>query len=66
MQYLIISAIYLCVIRGFSLPGIQQKEYVEGERIEVFMNEMTSVSTQIPYDYYDLDICRPSSIENQN
>lgn len=54
----------LCVIYSFEVPGIQQREYIEGEELSVFINEMTSESTQIPYDYYDLEICKPESTEN--
>ncbi|CAD8178519.1 unnamed protein product [Paramecium octaurelia] len=64
MNFLLLSMI--CVISAFDLPGIQQKVYSEGEQIPVLINEMTSDSTQLPYDYYDLDICKPESTENQN
>lgn len=64
MNFLILSMI--CVIYSFDLPGIQQKMYSEGEQIAVLINEMTSDSTQLPYDYYDLDICKPESTDNQN
>lgn len=64
MKILMLSMI--CVIYTFDLPGIQQKTYLEGESISVLINEMTSESTQLPYDYYDLDICKPDSTENQN
>ncbi|CAD8197586.1 unnamed protein product [Paramecium octaurelia] len=64
MSILLLSMI--CAIYTFDLPGIRQRTYSEGQYIPVLINEMTSESTQLPYDYYDLDICKPQSTENQN
>lgn len=44
-----------------SLPGIQSKAYTFGEQIPVFINELTSSTNQIPYDYYILQFCSPKS-----
>ncbi|CAD8107022.1 unnamed protein product [Paramecium sonneborni] len=41
-----------------------QRMYFEGEQIPVLINSMISESTLLPYDYYDLDICKPESTEN--
>lgn len=50
----------------FSFPGIQSKSYEYGEKIQVYVNEMTSQTNQIPYDYYMLEYCTPSDgIENK-
>lgn len=30
------------------------------------VNKLSSTKTQLPYDYYFLDYCRPSKIQNSN
>eukprot|EP00096_Caligus_rogercresseyi_P004465 TRINITY_DN1873_c0_g1_i1.p1 TRINITY_DN1873_c0_g1~~TRINITY_DN1873_c0_g1_i1.p1 ORF type:complete len:628 (-),score=180.25 TRINITY_DN1873_c0_g1_i1:314-2197(-) len=46
---------------GFYVPGVAPMDFVVGEEIEVRAIKMTSTHTQLPYDYYSLDFCRPSN-----
>ena len=42
------------------------KEYCleQGDQIQVKVNKITSTKTQLPYEYYSLDYCKPEKIIN--
>eukprot|EP00760_Papus_ankaliazontas_P030464 PhM_4_TR4843/c0_g1_i1/m.13826/K17086/TM9SF2_4; transmembrane 9 superfamily member 2/4 len=44
---------------AFYLPGTAPKEYHFGDYVEVMANTLTSIQTHLPFDFYDLPICRP-------
>jgi transmembrane 9 superfamily protein 2/4 len=50
----------LCTVQGFYLPGTAPKEYHDGDYAEVMANTLTSISTHLPYDFYDLPVCKPT------
>jgi hypothetical protein len=37
---------------------------MDGDRVEIKVNKLTSTVTQLPYDYYKLAFCRPDEIVN--
>lgn len=50
----------LCAqVRAFYLPGVAPHSYVDGEEVDLKVNKLSSVRTQLPYDYYSLKFCRP-------
>jgi len=54
---------------GFYLPGVAPIEYQDGNRVDLKVNKLTSVKTQLPYAYYSLPYCKPAegiqdSVEN--
>jgi len=49
--------------RAFYLPGVAPLEYPAGGRVELKVNKLTSVKTQLPYRYYTLPYCKPPSIQ---
>mmetsp|Transcript_3504 Transcript_3504/g.6697 ORF Transcript_3504/g.6697 Transcript_3504/m.6697 type:complete len:619 (-) Transcript_3504:88-1944(-) len=49
--------------RGFYLPGVAPIEYDAGAKVELKVNKLTSVKTQLPYSYYVLPYCRPKEIQ---
>eukprot|EP00930_Biecheleria_cincta_P075467 TRINITY_DN6263_c0_g2_i1.p1 TRINITY_DN6263_c0_g2~~TRINITY_DN6263_c0_g2_i1.p1 ORF type:complete len:641 (+),score=107.79 TRINITY_DN6263_c0_g2_i1:119-1924(+) len=53
---------------AFYLPGVAPMEYGDGAPVELKVNKLTSVKTQLPYDYYYLPFCKPKvimeSVEN--
>ncbi|CAF0915524.1 unnamed protein product [Adineta steineri] len=58
---------FLCItcliqpILPFYIPGVAPLDFNRGENVEVKAVKMTSTKTQLPYDYYELDIhCKPS------
>mmetsp|Transcript_59915 Transcript_59915/g.111016 ORF Transcript_59915/g.111016 Transcript_59915/m.111016 type:complete len:612 (+) Transcript_59915:86-1921(+) len=46
--------------RGFYLPGVAPKEYKKDAEVELKVNKLTSVKTQLPYNYYTLPYCKPN------
>jgi len=57
-----ILLVLLGVAQGFYLPGVAPREYVEGEPVDLKVNKLESVETQLPYAYYDLPFCQPENI----
>lgn len=55
---LIISGVF-----GFYLPGVAPKDYEEGSRIDLTVNKLDSSLTQLPFDYYYLNFCKPNHLE---
>jgi len=53
---------HLSLSGAFYLPGVAPREYLDGERVEVKVNKLTSTVTQLPYDYYKLPFCKPQEI----
>lgn len=49
----------LAFARAFYLPGVAPHSFVSGENIELKVNKLSSVHTQLPYDYYSLKFCKP-------
>eukprot|EP00929_Paragymnodinium_shiwhaense_P067223 TRINITY_DN33847_c0_g1_i1.p1 TRINITY_DN33847_c0_g1~~TRINITY_DN33847_c0_g1_i1.p1 ORF type:complete len:632 (-),score=137.09 TRINITY_DN33847_c0_g1_i1:145-2040(-) len=48
---------------GFYLPGVAPREYHDGNAVDLKVNKLTSVKTQLPYRYYTLPYCRPTVIQ---
>merc|ERR1719277_2948190 len=46
------------------LPGMSPKQYNPGDRVELKVNKLTSVKTQLPYGYYVLPYCKPDTIQD--
>jgi|Transcript_1809 transmembrane 9 superfamily protein 2/4 len=52
--------------RGFYLPGVAPQEYPEGSAVDLKVNAMTSVKTQLPYGYYSMNVfCEPKLIKQR-
>mmetsp|Transcript_128304 Transcript_128304/g.256254 ORF Transcript_128304/g.256254 Transcript_128304/m.256254 type:complete len:618 (-) Transcript_128304:142-1995(-) len=47
---------------AFYLPGVAPTEYHEGSVVDLKVNKLTSVKTQLPYRYYVLPYCAPTEI----
>lgn len=37
---------------------------VQDDELQVKVNKLSSIKTQLPYDYYFLDYCKPEAIKN--
>ena len=48
------AAVLLTTCRAFYLPGVAPRTFRYGDKVELKVNKLTSVHTQIPYDYYSL------------
>ncbi|KAJ8470951.1 hypothetical protein OPV22_025294 [Ensete ventricosum] len=49
---------------AFYLPGVAPRDFQKGDELQVKVNKLSSTKTQLPYDYYFLDYCKPSNIMN--
>jgi transmembrane 9 superfamily protein 2/4 len=43
----------------FYLPGVAPRNFEKDEPVELKVNKLSSVHTQLPYDYYSLSFCKP-------
>eukprot|EP00894_Picocystis_sp_ML_P004656 jgi/Pico_ML_1/55173/g905.t2 len=62
MASLLALASLLHVARGFYLPGVAPQDYVQGDELNIKVNKLSSVRTQLPYEYYSLPYCKPKKI----
>ena len=61
---IILLLLPLCHTRAaFYLPGVAPVQFEEGQKVDMFVNKMSSVKTQLPFDYYDLNFCKPETVE---
>ena len=44
------------------LPGVAPHDFLKGDKVELHVNKLTSVKTQLPFEYYHLPYCRPANI----
>ncbi|XP_041968670.1 transmembrane 9 superfamily member 4 isoform X2 [Aricia agestis] len=61
LQLLIYLASLIFFCDGFYVPGVAPVEFKKGQRIEVRAVKMTSIHTQLPYEYYSLPLCLPKN-----
>jgi len=64
MSWLALAACLLPTA-AFYLPGVAPREYRTGAPVDMKVNTLTSVKTQLPYDYYSLPYCRPESVKQR-
>jgi len=51
--------------RGFYLPGVAPREYQTGSTVELKVNTLTSIKTQLPFGYYTLPFCKPLQVKER-
>ncbi|XP_008793236.1 transmembrane 9 superfamily member 7-like [Phoenix dactylifera] len=49
---------------AFYLPGVAPRDFQKDDELQVKVNKLSSTKTQLPYDYYFLDYCKPPKIMN--
>jgi len=55
--------LFACMGTYAYIPGVAPVEYLDGEQVELKVNKLTSVHTQLPYKYYSrLPFCQPEKI----
>ncbi|KAJ6814686.1 transmembrane 9 superfamily member 7-like [Iris pallida] len=62
--FLFSCLLFLSPARSFYLPGVAPRDFQKGDELQVKVNKLSSTKTQLPYDYYFLDYCKPTKIEN--
>ncbi|KAI8477092.1 MAG: hypothetical protein J3K34DRAFT_170756 [Monoraphidium minutum] len=48
--------------QAFYLPGVAPQDFKKKDPITLKVNKLSSVRTQLPYEYYSLPYCRPERI----
>ena len=61
---ILLSCLKFCI--GYNLPGVIPRDYPEGFKIEIQVNHLDSSKTQLPFDYYYLNYCKPDSLNPAN
>ncbi|KAF0901812.1 hypothetical protein E2562_006446 [Oryza meyeriana var. granulata] len=65
---LIVTAVFVLSAaspaRAFYLPGVAPRDFQKDDELQVKVNKLSSTKTQLPYDYYFLDYCKPEAIKN--
>eukprot|EP00606_Chrysophyceae_sp_TOSAG23-5_P000833 GSChrysophyteH2.ASY1.ANO1.1049.1 assembled CDS len=56
---LLALAVSLQCSLGFYLPGVAPHSFQAAENVELKVNKLSSVHTQLPFDYYSLNFCKP-------
>ena len=49
----------LGVANAFYLPGMKPVDYGLGDTVNLKVNKVSSVHTQVPYDFYHFAYCKP-------
>lgn len=49
----------------FYLPGVAPQEFEYGKSVDLKVNKLTSVHTQLPFKYYSLPFCKPDKIKDK-
>lgn len=49
----------MCLSNAFYLPGNFMHTYSQGENISAKVNSLTSIKTELPFNYYSLPYCQP-------
>ncbi|WCJ42679.1 Transmembrane 9 superfamily member 9 [Euphorbia peplus] len=62
--FAIASLLFPSVANSFYLPGVAPRDFQTGDLLSVKVNKLTSTKTQLPYDFYFLNYCKPSKVMN--
>ena len=63
MKRIIACALILRLAGAFYVPGVAPVEFEKDALVEVRAIKLTSVKTQLPYEYYSLPFCKPTEIK---
>eukprot|EP00457_Paulinella_chromatophora_P002277 gb/GEZN01002281.1/.p1 GENE.gb/GEZN01002281.1/~~gb/GEZN01002281.1/.p1 ORF type:complete len:671 (-),score=124.17 gb/GEZN01002281.1/:454-2466(-) len=51
----------LALSSAFYLPGVAPRDYADGEPVDMKVVNLDSVKNTLPYDFYSVPFCRPST-----
>ena len=46
--------------QGFYIPGVHPVDFQDGDPVSPRVGRVSSVRKHVPYDYYDLPMCKPA------
>ena len=59
IAFISIASWLLCSTSAFYMPGVKPQSFKKGDKVELKVNAITSIHTQIPKPYYLLAFCKP-------
>ncbi|KAK6188271.1 hypothetical protein SNE40_004484 [Patella caerulea] len=65
-DHMMLPPVLVCIllvlsgVNSFYVPGVAPVEFSTGDLVEVKAVKLTSVKTQLPYEYYSLPFCKPA------
>lgn len=59
IAFISITSWLLCSTSAFYMPGVKPQTFKRGDKVELKVNAITSIRTQIPKPYYLLAFCKP-------
>jgi transmembrane 9 superfamily protein 2/4 len=57
--------VFAQLVSPFYLPGVAPEQFIDGQIVDLKVNKLTSVHTQLPYQYYSLPFCKPPKITDK-
>eukprot|EP01041_Mallomonas_annulata_P006757 gene6757-13699_t len=63
---LFLSSLLCSAHSVYYLPGVSPHSFQQYEQVKLYVSKLTSVKTQIPFDYYSLPYCKPSRAAMQS
>ncbi|XP_023000345.1 transmembrane 9 superfamily member 7 [Cucurbita maxima] len=60
----VLGLLLISSCHSFYLPGVAPRDFQTGDSLPVKVNKLSSTKTQLPYDYYYLNYCKPKKINN--
>ncbi|XP_020578770.1 transmembrane 9 superfamily member 8-like [Phalaenopsis equestris] len=58
----LVLAFFVVRGNGFYLPGVAPADFQKKDPLQVKVNKLSSIKTQLPYSYYSLPYCKPNVI----
>ena len=55
-------SLLLAGLTGAYLPGVIPRDFEEFAPIELYVDKLDSAETQLPFDYYYLNFCKPDKV----
>jgi len=67
-RFLVIVLLFNCFLEleAFYLPGVKPRAFSPDETVDLKVNRIMSVHTQLPYLYYSLPFCQPEKIVDKS
>ena len=54
-----LAALSMSGVSAFYVPGVKSETFKKGDEVQMKVNAVTSIHTQIPKPYYRLPFCKP-------
>eukprot|EP00877_Chromochloris_zofingiensis_P001992 jgi/Chrzof1/11794/Cz06g10110.t1 len=60
--WLLLVCSFVGTCHSFYLPGVAPQDFKKKDGVYLKVNKLSSIKTQLPYEYYSLPYCRPEKI----